>query len=250
MGTASPRTGSRAGHTATIRDRIERGGERLWRLEDFPDLPFQVVARALSRLAGAHYLERLSKGVYYRARHTAFGTSKPNPAAIEKLASRRKAVFPAGVAAASLLGLTTQTARYSEVATSASSLPRKLVGERTLVHTRRPEAWGSLMPMDAAFLDVLRNHARTSELSPAETIRRLQKLLQEEHRLERLLRVARSEPPRVRAMLGALAERMGGKPKDLDQLRASLNPLSRFDFGLLSVLPNARAWQAKEHKRP
>ena len=39
-------------------------------------------------------IERLSKGVYYRTRETAFGKSRPNPAAIRKLASRRKTVFP------------------------------------------------------------------------------------------------------------------------------------------------------------
>lgn len=246
MRVESPSTGSRAGFTAIVRSRIEQGGERLWRLEDFADLPFAVVAQALSRLVRAHYLERYSKGTYYRARQTAFGKSKPNPAAIEKLGRSRKTVFPAGIAAASLLGLTTQMAKRAEIATSATSLPRKLFGRETVIHTRRPEAWAGLTQVDAAFLDVLRRHGRTSELPPAETVQRLQSLLKEGRRLERLLRVASSEPPRVRAMLGALAERAGRKSKELAPLRTSLNPLSRFDFGLLSVLPNAKMWQAKE----
>ena len=85
-----------------------------------------------SRLGRQGMLERLSKGVYYRARQTSFGKSLPNPAAIQKLASRRKPVFPSGIAAANLLGFTTQTARRSEVATSALSLPRKLIGSDTI----------------------------------------------------------------------------------------------------------------------
>src|SRR5438270_13414770 len=36
--------------TRLVRQRVERGGERLWRLEDFRDLPFSAVAQALSRL--------------------------------------------------------------------------------------------------------------------------------------------------------------------------------------------------------
>jgi len=48
-------------------------------------------------------------------------------------ASRRKGVFPAGMAAANLLGFTTQTAKRPEVATTASSLPPKLVGSDTVV---------------------------------------------------------------------------------------------------------------------
>jgi hypothetical protein len=90
-----------------VRQQIERGGERLWRLE------------------------RLSKGVYYSTRQTTFGKSRPNPAAIQRLVSRRKSVFPSGIAAANLLGFTTQTASRSEVSTSALSLPRKLVGSDT-----------------------------------------------------------------------------------------------------------------------
>lgn len=233
---------------AAVRRRVEQEGERVWRLEDFHDLPVGAVARTLSRLAKEGLIERLSKGTYYRTRQTAFGKSRPNPAAVQRLAARSKPLYPSGIAAASLLGLTTQTARRGEVATSATSLPRKLVGEETVIHTRRPEAWASLTPMDAAFLDVLRHHGRTSELPPAETVRRLQKLLHEDGRLERLLHVASSEPPRVRAMLGALAERTGEKSKQLEQLRSSLNPLSRFDFGLFAGLPNAKAWQAKERR--
>ncbi len=56
-----------------VRLRIERGGEKLWRLEDFRDLPFAAVAQALSRMARAGAIERLSKGTYYRTRDTAFG---------------------------------------------------------------------------------------------------------------------------------------------------------------------------------
>jgi len=233
--------------TGVVRQRIERGGERLWRLEDFRDLPFAAVAQALSRLTRAGVIQRLSKGVYYRTRQTAFGSSRPNPAAIQKLASQRKGVFPSGVAAANLLGFTTQNARNGEIATSAMSLPRKLIGQDTVIHTRRPEAWADLSQTDAAILDFLRHAGRTSELSPEETIRRAVGLLSERGRFERLLRVADSEPPRVRALLGAMGEQLGKRPTALRQLRESLNPFSRFDFGIFAGLPNARAWQAKEH---
>ena len=84
-----------------------------------------------------------------------------------------------------------------------------------------------------------------SELSPDATIQKTLTLLAEGDRFERLAGIADSEPPRVRAMLGALGEQLGGNAKTLQSLRQSLNPLSRFDFGLLVTLPNARAWQAK-----
>ena len=232
-----------------VRRRIERGGERLWRFEDFPGVPVSAVAQALSRLARQGKLRRLSKGVYYRGRQTALGRSLPNPAAIQKLASRSKTVFPAGIAAANLLGFTTQSAGRGEVATSGFRLPRKLLGHDTLVHTRRPEAWAGLSETEAALLDFLRRGGRTSELSPEETVRRLLALFRQRGRFERLLKVAGSEPPRVRAMLGAIGEEIGKAPRALKSLRASLNPLSRCDFCILKALPGASRWQAKKERR-
>jgi hypothetical protein len=229
-----------------IRQRIERGGERLWRLEDFRAFPFSAAAQTLSRLTRLGMLERLSKGIYYRGRETTFGKSRPNPAEIQKLTSRHKSVFPSGIAAANLLGFTTQTARRNEVATNALSLPRKLIGDETTVHSRRPEAWAGLSQADAALLDFLRRGGSTSELSPEETIRKTLTLLSEKGRFERLLRIAESEPPRARALLGAMGEQLRKNPAALKRLRASLNPFSRFDFGTLTHLPNARRWQAKE----
>jgi hypothetical protein len=240
-------TGSRR-TTSSIRQRIERGGERLWRYEDFRDLPFTAVAQALSRLTRQGILERLSKGVYYRTRETTFGKSRPNPTAIQRLASRHKTVFPSGIAAANLLGFTTQTAKQEEVATSAMSLPRKLVGNDTVIHTRRPEAWDSLSEADTAFLDFLRRGGKTSELSPDDTVSRTLAILSEKGRFDRLLKVAQSEPPRVRALLGAMGEQLGKSPTSFARLRASLNPFSQFDFGLLAGLPHARKWQAKERR--
>lgn len=229
-----------------VRQRIKQAGERVWRLEDFRDLSFTAVAQALSRLTREGVLQRLSKGVYYHGRETAFGKSRPNPTSVQKLAARRKTVFPSGVAAANLLGFTTQSARRGEVATSALSLPRKLVGNDTIIHTRRPEAWANLSDTDAAILDFLRQRGTTSELSPQETARKIVALLSENGRFERLLKVAESEPPRVRAMLGAIGEQLRKDPVALTQLRDSLNPFSRFNFGTLARLPHARNWQAKE----
>jgi hypothetical protein len=229
-----------------VRDRIERGGERLWRFEDFDGQSFMAVAQALSRLAKSGYIERLSKGLYYKSRPTAFGKSRPNPVAIQKLASRDTPLFPSGLSAANLLGFTTQSARRSELATSASSLPRKLVGQDTVVHTLRPEAWTRLSEMDAALLDFLRQGGKTSEMPPAETIDKVCALLSEKDRYEHLVQIAATEPPRVRALLGAFGEHLKKDNRMLQNLRVSLNPLSRFDFGTFASLPTAKSWQAKE----
>lgn len=242
-----PRPGGR--QTARkVRARIDAGGERVWRHTDFPGLSAEAVAQALSRLARAGDLQRLSKGLYYRGRQTALGPSLPNPGVLRRLAAGRRPVFPAGLAAANLLGFTTQTGKRGEVATSAGSLPRKLIGADTVIRTRRPEAWGDLSHEDAALLDFLRRAGRTSELSAEDAVRRTLELCRKGGRYNRLLAVVDSEPPRVRAILGAIGEQIGAKPNALKRLRGSLNPTSRFDFGLLAGLSRAHAWQAKKER--
>jgi predicted transcriptional regulator of viral defense system len=109
-----PKAAKTRSTASSIRLQIERGGEKLWRHKDFREQPFPAVAQTLSRLARNGTLERLSKGVYYRLRSTAFGPSRPSPTAIKILAERTKTIFPSGTAAANLLGFSTQTPRRSE----------------------------------------------------------------------------------------------------------------------------------------
>lgn len=147
-----------AGKTAkTVRARIESSGDRLWRLADFVGMSSAAVAQTLSRLHRQGAIQRLGKGLYYRPRQTAFGLSRPNTAEMRSLTLRQKGVFPAGIAAANLLGFTTQNAARIELATDSLSLPRLFLGQNAIVHTRRPAAWRTLTEMEAALLDFLRN---------------------------------------------------------------------------------------------
>jgi hypothetical protein len=46
-------------------------------------------------------------------------------------------------------------------------------------------------------------------------------------------------------MIGAIGEQLRKNRGPLRRLRNSLNPFSRFEFGLLTGLRHARDWQAK-----
>lgn len=94
-------------------------------------------------------------------------------------------------------------------------------------------------------LEVLRQRGTTSELSADETVGRLLAAVNKSGRFGRLCRVASSEPPRVRAMLGAIGQQLRRSPRELGRLRSTLNPLSKFDFGKLAALKHAAEWQAR-----
>ncbi len=227
-----------------IRDRIERSNNSYWRHNDFADLPPFAVSQTLSRLVKAGVLERVSKGLYYRPRITRFGRSHPTQSEIQSLPIPQ-IVLPAGISAANLLGLSTQNAVRGEFATAAASVPRKILGTRARIHTSRPADWNSLSPTNAALLDLLRSRGKFSELSDGETQQRLLDYLRQDDCFARLLEIANTEPPRVRAMLGALGQELNKSTQQLAPLRQSLNPVSRFDFGKLHTLRYAKIWQAK-----
>ena len=89
--------------------------------------------------------------------------------------------------------------------------------------------------------------ARPANSRRKQTIQKALALMAEKGRFERLLKVADSEPPRVRAMLGAIGEQLGKNPAALQRCATSLNPFSRFDFGLLAgIADTLTKWQAKE----
>lgn len=235
----SPHRGSAA---ARVRKRVTDGGERYWRHDDFPGLPPAAVAMALSRLVKAGELQRIRKGLYYRPRQTRFGQSIPvASAAVAR--SLRVPVHPAGLTAANALGFTTQNPARLEYATSASDPPTALA--EATVHTRRPAERTKLTAEEGALLEFLRDRGKTSDLSPEETLSRLRRLVSSPERFTRLARAAEREPARVRAMLGALGQELGAKPAQLERLRNSLSPLSRYDFGRLRGLRHAKEWQAR-----
>lgn len=82
-------------------------------------------------------------------------------------------------------------------------------------------------------------------LSPDETARRVLALSSEKDRLARLLKVGPQSLPAFAPCSGQSGNSFHPKSPALRRLRSSLNPLSRFDFGMLSTLPNARDWQGR-----
>ena len=228
---------------STIHSRVANGGERYWRVSDFGDLPVLAVSQTLSRLTKSGVLSRAGKGLYYHPRATVFGASRPSESDLGRHALGALA-RPAGRTAANLLGFTTQNAAVPEYATSANN-SSTIMPNRARVYTRRPESWNRLSDVEAAILDLLRSRAIHSELDERMTEERLLALVIDDGRFGRLAAVAGDEPPRVRAILGAIGQQIGVAPEAMTELRKSINPLSRFDFGRLRRLRHAHEWQAK-----
>jgi|LSQX01.1.fsa_nt_gb hypothetical protein len=227
---------------SAVRQAVMGSSDRIWTYADFADLEMGAVSQALSRLSREGLIKRVRKGVYYRPKQTVLGESKASPAAVSaRLLST--GARPTGLTAANALGLTTQNPARPSYAVSKSNAPTNLPGVK--VRVRRPVLNGDIQAREAAILEFLRDRGQTSDLSPEEIVTRLLQILSDDAVFSRVAEAALNEPPRVRAMLGALGQEAGIPTALLLRLKQSLNALSRYDFGHLRSLQHAREWQAK-----
>lgn len=234
---------------AKIQQRILRGGgDRLWGMRDFLDLDTATaagVAATLSRLSREGCLRRIRRGVYYRPGKTAFGETQPAAEAVAGFLLRdRKAVRTGEF---NRLGLTTQ---MSNVLTSASdrTVRMKGVGSVGLRFVNRALALQKgIRAGERTVLDSLRMLERIPDATPEQVLSRLVRLIEQgKLDFDRLARFALAEPPRVRALLGAIGETVGVDAGKLVPLRKSLNPITIYRIvGASHVLENSGAWNIK-----
>jgi hypothetical protein len=240
------------------RTKIDRGGpDRLWTYSDFGSADRAALAAALSRLVRTGQLIRVRRGVYYRAKPTMFGLSSPDPRALADAVSRARGErpVPSGVGEYSRLGLTTQASGTLTRATQRRGTREMLGGVRVESRVRPLNAQKGIVPAERTALDALRDITRIPDARPTDVLRRLGLLIRSgELDFVRLARYARAEPPRVRALLGALGDELrheGARrqiPIDvLAGLRESLNRLTSFAVpGARHALPHsASSWRIK-----
>ncbi|MBX3097236.1 MAG: hypothetical protein KF812_10270 [Fimbriimonadaceae bacterium] len=215
------------------------------RAEDIKGATPAAATKALARLAKQGVLIRVGKGLYYAPKDTLLGKSRPSEMAIAIKTLEGK-TRPTGASAANLLGLSTQLPARPQLVAFTSNKPKNTGVAR--LRLRRGSRPHPLPTLEGALLEFIRERGKSAETNAVESYRRLKCLLKEQlqmDRLRELREVALEEPPRVRAMLGAIFA-YAELPQGLwEPLKASLNPLTKFDFGLFSELPNAQEWQAK-----
>jgi hypothetical protein len=231
---------------------FKKGGDTLWSYREFSDLDPLAVAAALSRLHKAGTIKRLRRGVYYHPQSTIFGESKPNPETTTDAILRAANVtsVASGPNSYNRLGLTTQVSGAVTRVTDRRIRRRSVLGVPLKTEVRSKDSLKGITSTERTFLDSLRHLDRIPDTTPAVSLERLSRLLKEKVvSFDRLAHFARNEPPRVRAMLGAIGESVRAeKPERVDakalkQLRSTLNPLSTYKIrGLPHSLPQSAHW--------
>jgi hypothetical protein len=240
-----------------VRSRVERGGtDRLWTYADFDVSDRMALAAALSRLVGTGELVRVRRGVYYRPKATVVGPSRPDPEALVDAAirARNATPIPSGIGEYNRLGLTTQASAVVSRATPRR-VRRDFLGGIIVRASERPlDAQVGIRSEERTALEALRDILRIPDTRPTDVLRRLLALFRSgELTYGRVAHYALAEPPRVRALIGALGDELRASgaarrapAQTVEALRASLNPLTYFAVpGASDVLRSAPNWRIR-----
>lgn len=202
--------------------------------------------KAVSRLEEAGQIARVkgTQGLYYVPKQGALGTIKPKTGdLINALIGPDLKGYRSGVALYNLWGLTTQVP--GEVTIVSERSPRRAVVESLNVQYRKARS-----PITEAnvpilqVLDALKDIKNIPGATPTEVIpklkRRIEKWSKEDAKLS--IRLVRSYPPSVRALLGAILEDLYG-PVVAKPIQSMLNPGSLYQIGVDEKrLPTKSLW--------
>lgn len=238
----------------SVRTRVRRGKRgRTWTAADFDDLDRGAVATELSRLYRKGELQRVRRGVYYCPKKTVLGDSSADPEAITDALLARKGIkaVRGGRGEYHRLGFGTQVPNVITRAADRRVRLGNIKGIRVRVHERPLNQQKGITGAERTVLDALREVDRISAVTAGFVVSRVKTLLGgKQLDFTRLARFALVEPPRVRALVGAIGEvllRHGDdesvREEDVVRLRESLNPLTSYHvWGLEGALLTATEW--------
>ena len=221
-------------------------GGRVFSIRDF-DIPMeyqQALQRTMSRLVADGAIQKISKGKYYKARKSVFGTLKPPVMEIVKDFLERDGEptgYITGTAAFAKMGLTTQISSAITIGTKQYRRPLKR-GEYTVSFIFQPnDITVENIPL-LCILDALKLLNKIPGTSPDESVtilaRQIAALPDEER--ARLTELAVKYAPYVRALLGAILESIGFPAY---ALRNSLNGTTRYKIPVSEqALPTKKNW--------
>lgn len=207
----------------------------------------EAIIKALNRMAQVGKIEKLSKGKFYKPETTSFGKLSPNNYQIVKdlLIEDGKVIgYLTGVSIYSELGFTTQISNSIQIGKN-DVRPSFNRGNFNISIVRQKNIINKENIPYLQLLDILRFIKKIPDTTPEEVVMRLMEILKgfKEKDFKAIIRLSMKYQSAIRAILGAILERMN---IDSDDLKKSLNPISTYEIkGVSNVLPNAKNWNIK-----
>lgn len=206
---------------------------------------YPAAAKAIERLILKGSIKRISTGIFYKPKKTAFGELMPSEEEILKpylFANGKRIAYITGISLYNRMGLTTQIPKNIRIACRT----RRIIISRGSVKATPVKSYVDVSDGNyylLELLDALKDFKKIPDLDKGSVIKILLTNLNVLNKIEinLLIKCSLAYPPRVRSILGALLECINAP--GLNKLKSSLNPLSKYDYEIgKKFLPTAENW--------
>lgn len=208
---------------------------------------YATAAKALERLQKEHLIKKLSKGVFYKPEQTIFGELKPDYAELLRsylFENGKRVAYETGASLYNRLGLTTQMAFRIQIA----SRSKRIYIDRGSLNASAVKSYAEVTDENyqvLGLLDAFKDIKIIQDSSTSQIVRRLSAIVKNLNadQIALLIKYALVYPPRARALVGAILENIGIKERGMDDLKDSLNPLTKIKISVKETdLPTKTNW--------
>jgi hypothetical protein len=207
---------------------------------------YSAATKAIERLIKKGMIKRVSTGVFYKPKKSAFGELRPREEELLKpylYQDGKRIAYITGVSLYNRMGLTTQVPKTIKVASKVKRIITK-IGKTQVKPVKSYVDVTNENYNLLEILDALKDFKVIPDLDKKSAIallkNRISKLSGNDQ--SKLIQYALKYPPRVTALLGAILELLK-KKNDLESLRKNLNPLTTYKLGIREeLLPTAPGW--------
>ncbi|MEA1966633.1 MAG: DUF6088 family protein [Thermodesulfobacteriota bacterium] len=230
-------------------NKLPAGTTFKYRELDIAKNEYGAATKTIERLIAEKTIKRISTGVFYKPRKTVFGELEPGEDDLLRpylFTENNRIAYITGTALYNRMGLTSQVPKDIKVASKVKEI-RTQIGN---INVRRVKSYIDVTNMNyhlLEILDALKDFKQIPDLDRKTAIKILITAITslKKKELLRLLQYADGYPPRTRAFLGALLEKIN-MDLDLDYLKQSLNPLTEYKLGIIpDLLSTAEKWNIK-----
>ncbi len=207
---------------------------------------YSAGAKAVERLIKKGVIRRVSTGIFYKPRQSAFGELRPKEEELLKpylFEGGKRIAYVTGVSLYNRMGLTTQVPKTIKVASKIKRVTTK-IGKTEVKPVKSYVDVTDANYYLLEILDALKDLKAIPDIDKKSAITLLKnKIIKlSDNDLSKMVRYALKYPPRVKALLGAILEYSNNRNR-LAELKASLNPLSTYNLGITEgILPTAPKW--------
>lgn len=207
---------------------------------------YSAAAKAIERLIKKGIVKRVTTGVFYKPKQSAFGELRPREEELLKpylFQDGKRIAYITGGSLYNRMGLTTQVPKTIKVASKVKRVTAK-IGK---IQVKPVKSYVDVTNENyylLEILDALKDFKTIPDIDKKSAVTLLKNKIctLSENDRSKLIRYALKYPPRTIALLGAILE-FSKMRKGLESLKTKLNPLTTYNIGIKEeTLSTAPKW--------